>query len=379
MLLQPWREIMEDFEEIAHCGGRIEVFRDGSVGWSGETTSRVALHLIYVLPGGIPLAVVRISGGSVLVDKKGGHQPFLGTLRVLIASDKEGYFGRKCPGCNEYFRSWRVPPYPEVIHCPYCGSVGGSAGFLTDNQKAYVTALVQEELRALDAQEDTVIDLDRIAENLQNNRSPFYYSEQRQQTQVECDKDNCRNRYDIFGLFGFCPVCGRRNTFQYLRNQLDLLEDRVDNPRFDESDRQNRENEWRDVIKSSVSEFEIFANDLLSQLLTIPAVPRRKQRIQRISFHNPISAGEELKNLFEIELFRGISEDDKHFIHLYFQRRHILEHRGGIADDEYITKSGDTSVKVGQRVRIRSSNAENLLTLIREMSNNLFTEWESIS
>src|SRR5438128_291287 len=100
---------------------------------------------------------------------------------------------------------------PEVMHCPYCGAVGGSAQFLTNNQKAFVIAVVKEELRALYAEEDTVIDLDRIAENLQNNRSPFYYFEQRQQTQIECDKDNCSNKYDIFGLFGFCPVCGRRN------------------------------------------------------------------------------------------------------------------------------------------------------------------------
>jgi len=36
-----------------------------------------------------------------------------------------------------------------------------------------------------------------------------------------------------------------------------------------------------------------------------------------------------------------------------FQQRHLLAHREGVVDQDYIDRSGDTSYRVGQRLVVR--------------------------
>ena len=58
------------------------------------------------------------------------------------------------------------------------------------------------------------------------------------------------------------------------------------------------------------------------------------------------------------------------------QKRHILMHNGGVVDEEYLRLSGDTTVRLDERVRIKSNEAKRLLTLISEMATNLLDNVE---
>jgi len=53
------------------------------------------------------------------------------------------------------------------------------------------------------------------------------------------------------------------------------------------------------------------------------------------------------------------------------QRRHILIHNHGVVDQEYLNLSGDTSLALGERLRIRSAEAKRFLDRVREMGLNL--------
>ncbi|WP_139181556.1 hypothetical protein [Pelosinus fermentans] len=79
-----------------------------------------------------------------------------------------------------------------------------------------------------------------------------------------------------------------------------------------------------------------------------------------------------------IDILHGISEKDKEFIKQRFLRRHIYEHNAGIVDQEYLDKSQDTSVKLGQIVREKSSNVTSLIKLVRQIAVNYDKEFHAI-
>ena len=52
----------------------------------------------------------------------------------------------------------------------------------------------------------------------------------------------------------------------------------------------------------------------------------------------------------------------------YFQQRHLLAHRQGIVDTDYIAKGGDKSYTVGQRLVVREKSVLECLDLIEKLA-----------
>ena len=51
-----------------------------------------------------------------------------------------------------------------------------------------------------------------------------------------------------------------------------------------------------------------------------------------------------------------------------FQQRHLLAHTGGIVDRDYITRSGDSSYAVGQRIVVRDNSVRELLAILLKLT-----------
>jgi len=56
---------------------------------------------------------------------------------------------------------------------------------------------------------------------------------------------------------------------------------------------------------------------------------------------------------------------------LFFQQRHILAHREGIVDQDYLDKSGDRSYSVGQKLVIRDQAVLRLAEIVEKLGMNL--------
>ena len=52
---------------------------------------------------------------------------------------------------------------------------------------------------------------------------------------------------------------------------------------------------------------------------------------------------------------------------LAFQKRHILEHNGGLVDEKYLENSGDRTYNAGQRLIIRKPDILRVLEIIRKL------------
>jgi len=358
---------MKEFEEIQHPGGKISFGKNG-LGVSHCNLNAFKMYILCFSYNGIPLGYADLRGGYGAPINM--PQP---SIPVTMICDQEGFFGMRCPSCEQYFR---VTFRRDTMYCPYCGEWHYGYDFLTDNQRQYVKAYIQAFITAINKEENIEIDLDSIIDSLSDNISPFVYTEQRQQKRVEC---TCGVIYDILGEYGGCPLCNKRNSLYVLNQQLAMLEERVDNPIFPKEEREKREQEWIDILKNCVSGFEALGNDLRQQFLQLPATPQRKNDIRNMSFQTIIVANNKLKSWYGIDFLSGILEEDKAFIIRSFGRRHLFTHNAGVVDQEYLDNTLDTSVRLRERVHVRSKDVKRLIALIRKVGQQLFNGFESIS
>ena len=359
-----------DFEEIGHAGGKIEFLRrDGGISmrYSHSSPGPFALFFIAASYDGVPIHFVGMRGIGVPFDQI--HPSIL----VPIASDREGMWGAVCPSCSMYFRT---NVGGATLRCGYCEYQAQIIEFLTDNQRAFAVTYCRAFLEAFEADGDVAIDLDAIASTLTANRPAWVYSEERQQRRIRCA--SCDATTDIVGDYGACSGCGLRNTEIVLKEALADIRRRYETAKAELTDQNARGAEWGRLLVAGVSAFEGAANDLRVALLRLPYTPRRRQELRQLSFQNLIGAAGCLRDWFAIDLLDGISAPDLEFLRRATNRRHLVAHKSGIVDQEYINSSGDTSVRLGQRVRIDSSDIPRLVRLLGDIGSRFAEGYESL-
>ena len=100
-----------EFQEIAHCGGKIEVTFDSndnsvSMQWSGSGPLPASLYQLGVALDGSTVEYWPIAG----IDMRPAPDP-VPFVSVLLGSDVELMWGRSCPKCSSYFRTNRPIAY----------------------------------------------------------------------------------------------------------------------------------------------------------------------------------------------------------------------------------------------------------------------------
>ena len=112
----------------------------------------------------------------------------------------------------------------------------------------------------------------------------------------------------------------------------------------------------------------------------------RRKQLERLNFQQPLTADSSLEQWFGIGVLvwlgnsvnpeRQVASSEVPFIKKMDQRRHVLIHNGGLADQEYLDQSGDTQVRLDERIRISSNEAKRFLMDVREMGMNLLDNVE---
>ncbi len=363
----------EEFNEIAGCGGKLILKFD-------PQSQTVSLEFTHSSP--TPAGAFQI--GMSLDGKRIKYWPIHGIrmkepdppspmVATLILSDQMGFYGRTCPNCEAYFRMTNPA---EIILCPYCSHRNRNETFTTKNQLNFINKIRVSYSAAFENSKDLVIDLDEIAEGLPENRPAFVYTEQTQQNRFTCPR--CNTSYDILGEYAGCPKCGKRNSLQILETKLDEVEKEFEKVDSKVTDRHDREVAW-ETLTRCISDLEAMARDLVDQLILIPATPRRRRDLKKLNFQNIEILSKDLRKWLGLELMEGINDTDKHFLVRMAHRRHILTHNAGRVDQEYLDRSEDSTVRLHQKITVRSKEIRRLTTLLRTCATNFFTEFETIS
>lgn len=306
-------------------------------------------------------------------------QPFrFGSLRsrgnvvsVPIRPDKDGYIGRECPDpdCEEYFK---ITPGtgitdPAPCHCPYCGHTGDSNTFFTKEQIEYAKSLAFRDVAEAFHQELKALEFNHpprgpfgIGISMKvtpGARSPVrWYREKHLETEIVCDQ--CGLRYAIYGVFAWCPDCGIHNSLQILGKNLDLARKKLALAELVETE--FVESLMTDTLAGVVSAFDGFGRELCSE-------GRNK-----ISFQSLEGGRKRVQQRFGFDLADCVSENDWLWACRSFQKRHLLAHRMGVVDEEYVQKAFDPTAVVGRKITVASHEVATLIGIVNRLGKRLY-------
>jgi hypothetical protein len=281
-------------------------------------------------------------------------------VQVIIPKDEEGYLGRECPqpDCEGYFK---IKPGTGLIgenlpcHCPYCGHEDAQNNFFTNEQIEYaksvvlrgVAEAVRKDLKTLEFEHKPRGTFGIGISMKVRAGAPLpirHYRERELETKITCE--SCTLQFAVYGLFAYCPDCSAHNSLQILQMNLDLTRRQLDlAEKID--DAPLRQHVIEDALENCVSAFDGFAREacrIRAHKSTDPA------KCAALSFQNLHRAATRLRSLFGVDLAGAIAPDIWSAAHIAFMRRHLLAHKAGVVDQQYLDETGESAALLGRRL-----------------------------
>lgn len=291
---------------------------------------------------------------------------------IPITPDDDGYLGRECPveDCLGYFK---ITPGtgvkgPAPCYCPYCGHKGESNTFFTQEQIEYaksivlrqVTDAIHKDLKSLEF-EHKPHGLFGIGLSLKVQRSaplPIrYYREKELETAITCD--SCTLRYAIYGVFGWCPDCGVHNSLQILIKNLELARKELALATSAEADLANHL--IGDALENAVSAFDGFGRELC------------QRKSIEVRFQSLTAARRKVQDAFGFDFADTMRSGQWDAACRAFQKRHLLAHKMGVIDDDYIQKANDPGAILGRRIALSQEEVEVSIRIVETLGRRLFS------
>lgn len=276
-------------------------------------------------------------------------------IQIPFERDEEGYVGRECPECKSYFK---VVPGTGLTGeelpctCPYCGHADSMNNFWTTDQIEYAKSHAFKK-----AEEIIYGELKKhVGKGLSLKRGDTipirYYREKQLETKVQCD--NCTLQYAVYGVFASCPDCGQRNFLDILKKNLQIV--KAMTAWAENLDGELREKVIENALEDCVSAFDGFGREIC-RVYADKSSDQEKAR--RIGFQNLNRTKEATKSLFGIDISECVSPEDWVSAERSFQKRHLIAHRMGVIDTEYLEKSKDKEAVVGRKISVDVQDVEN--------------------
>jgi len=305
---------------------------------------------------------------------------------ISIPPDRDGFVGRECPmsECESYFK---IQPGTGLkgdnlpCHCPYCGHAAEADKFFTKAQVEYAQSVVLNQVTGALLKDLKSLEFNYrprggfgigICMKVAGRQSPIcHYREKQLETEVDCEQ--CRLRYMIYGVFGFCPDCGVHNSFQILKKNLAIVEKLL--TVAETQDKTVAQSLIENGLKNCVAAFDGFGREICR---IHGKASTDLGKVEKISFQNLERAKQSLSSLFNLDLGVGLSSDEWKETVRAFQMRHLFSHKMGVIDDEYIRKSGDTQAVVGRKISIDVGEVRALIQIMDKLGRDLFDAMRKI-
>ena len=299
---------------------------------------------------------------------------------ISLPPDEEGFIGRECPlaECEGYFK---VQPGTGLkgeglpCHCPYCGQGAGSDKFFTKAQVEYASSVVMREVTGALLKDLKTLEFNHrprgafgIGISMRVTGQPTAirrYRESKLETEVVCDQ--CTLRYTIFGVFGFCPDCAVHNSLQILNKNLELVLKLLTIAETQEA--QVAQHLIENALEDCVSAFDGFGRETCR---VFAAKSDKPAKAAEIRFQNIAAARDRVKERFSVDFAAAAAHEDWRHIMRAFQKRHLLAHKMGVVDDDYLSATGDSPSLLGRKVLIATAEVRELVARLQSLGAELF-------
>lgn len=299
------------------------------------------------------------------------------SISIPILADENAFTGRECPrsDCEGYFKvelGTGLKGEGLPCHCPYCGHTAGHDQFWTKEQIDYAQSVAMRRIADALHRDLKKLEFDHkpngafgigISMTVKPGRpTPIhYYREKQLETEVVCI--NCTLRYSVYGVFAFCPDCEQHNSLQILDKNLEVARKML--ALASEAETELSEKLVENALEDCVSAFDGFGRELCRIHANRASNP---VKAGKISFQNLVTARASYLELFGIDLTSTVEPEDWRAIVRAFQQRHLVAHKLGVVDHDYIAKSGDTRAVVGRKIGIKAEAVEVLATIISKLA-----------
>lgn len=305
------------------------------------------------------------------------------SFEVKLTPDAKGYIDRQCPSCGFVYKvnseDWENITDQGDIFCPRCGYSANADDCLTDYQydealkraRDYVAGLVQGELDSM---------FSRLAKNVNSRRGPIrieykpskpaifrnYPIPQKPEWELEIECEKCGTRYSVIGSAFFCPSCGANAVSRVFSDSMEtigLMVSEADAIEFPGSvGRDQKVRIQQHIIETSIGEavsaFQSFAYAVYTVHTGKAACPNDFQIVEK---------GNSMFSEISWPYNDWLSDAELRFMNIMFQRRHLIEHRGGIVDKKYLERTADQAYGQGQRIIISKSDALRFIDILKKL------------
>jgi hypothetical protein len=186
----------------------------------------------------------------------------------------------------------------------------------------------------------------------------------------------CGCRYSSLGAAFFCPACGHNSaettysqTIETVRKSLVALP-AIHKAVQTTAGPDDAANTIRQILENSmvriVGAFQRTAEGLFDRLPSGGIIPRRRNAFQSLAEGSTLWRQATGKGYDDLLSAAEISDLSR-----FFQQRHLLAHREGMVDQDYINRSGDQTYSVGQRLVVREEAVSRAIDLVSQLIDEL--------
>ena len=306
---------------------------------------------------------------------------------VHIPADGEGFTGRECPNpdCEGYFKivfGTGLESEDLPCHCPYCGHTTEHEEFFTQEQIEYINSIALRQITDAFFKDLKTLEFDQKPQGLfgigismkveSGPSTPIHhYRERKLETDVVCT--NCTLRYSVYGVFAFCPDCGQHNSLQIFGKNMEVVGKMLDLASSLEQELST--NLIENALEDCVSAFDGLGRELCRVyrhhvLNSINA--------NRIRFQNLSEARASVQKVFGVDLAQSCEGEAWRQAVELFQKRHLIAHKMGVVDREYVDRTGDTNAIIGRKIAVNAVEVQQLADMLNLVAENIFNQFSNL-
>jgi len=270
---------------------------------------------------------------------------------IKIIPDKNGMIDRQCPKeeCLAYFKikyqDWINIVKDEKAFCPFCGN----------NSKAKDYMPIEQHNALKNSIQTAIMDNWKFGTPISNNIISLKSSEEFE-LHIQCEK--CNVRFSVIGAAYFCPCCGFQSIENNARSSIEkiiLMAEKI------ESIQQAFEQIFTkdEAFICTKRTVENLITNCIGTLQNFSEIKYNKLSETKAPF-NAFQNVDKANNLWIKLKGQGydtwLKKDEYKLLIIYSQRRHLLEHKGGIVDSKYLSITNENNYSVGEKIVVKEND-----------------------
>lgn len=286
--------------------------------------------------------------------------------KITIIPDKNGMIDRQCPkdDCHSFFKvnseDWKNIVKNEEVFCPFCRNNSKASDYLPKEQRTEIVSGIRK----------SIMDFwnygHPISEKLisLNSKEEF-------ELNIRCEK--CNVRFSVIGAAYFCPCCGYNSIERTAKETVEKLILKAEKIyEIQGALEQTLTKDEAAVIVKSIIE-----NSLSDCIGTLQTFSEAKYN-HLSSTPSPFNAFQNVEKSNKLWMsLKGqgyetwLSKDEENSLLIFTQRRHLLEHKGGLVDSKYLQATNDKNYIEGDRIIIKPHDITMLGKIVLKIIDNI--------